>query len=48
MTYSITVDWNRGVLGQPSVVVRVEMCQEVGSDALDLPIVKGVYDELCT
>lgn len=43
----ITVDWKCGILRQPSIVVRVEMCQEVGGDALDLAVPKCIDDKLC-
>lgn len=48
MTYFVTVDWKRGVLGQTSIMVRVEMCEEIRSDALDRSVAKSVDGKLCT
>lgn len=48
MTYFVTVDWKRGVLGQASIMVGVEVCEEISSDALDHSIAKSIYDKLCT
>lgn len=47
LTYSVAVDGNSGSLGQASVVVWVEVSKEVGCDALDLSISKGINGKLC-
>lgn len=48
MTYFVTVDWKSGVLGQTSVMVGVEMCEEISSDALNQSIAKSIDGKLCT
>lgn len=40
-----TIDWLCEVLRQPSIMIRVEMCEEVGGAAFDLAILKSIHGE---
>lgn len=43
--YLAAIDWPCEVLGQPGVMIRMEMCEEVGGAAFDLTVLKSIHSE---
>lgn len=44
-TYLTTVNWQREVLGQASVMIRMEMCEEIGRAACNLAVLESIHSE---